>query len=585
MVATKRKEPIEALGKRRLPSSAIQALEVHFTHDRFPTAPSRSILAQHTGLSPRQVQVWFQNKRHRSDKDLGHVEAAVSSKSGARPRRARAHSRQSSLDLEDVEAFTGEDESIGPLDGVAGVDVTGRAGQPLEILIPQNTDSDIGDEATASPITSDDDSCYAELPPSVPTLTDMLRPHVEHSAARTDDDDDDASSCTSGTAPTTDGVSSEQPLCAPQAPSPPPAAPAPPPPPPSNPLCVPCAPALAEELTDGLTDDPLIHELVIEPLNANVATDVADDFLAAMTSKSLQRPPGGRPARSPGNADRMLRCGECDNCNRQDCSTCPNCLDMPKFGGPGVKKQACINRRCELRSEPEARRIKSERAGDGAAKKRRRVQKRSSYDLGADGLGDEPRAAGHSRHRSSPALSGATEICSRDPLHFDFGLDMDGDAKGDLEGDLDDVSVDEILSTVAADEHQSRQGSPAELISWAFSMPVKAEGPPLPTPVKTVADAPSRRAPSFADSAPADDAAPMAPLGRNAAAGASRAAGALPSEFELPLDSLDPSSLFGSGAEVDELIMGNGGVDAAAMFRQMPGASSETVLSTVAAML
>ena len=38
----------------------------------------------------------------------------------------------------------------------------------------------------------------------------------------------------------------------------------------------------------------------------------------------------------------------CDNCCRQDCGTCYNCADKPKFGGPGVKKQACINRKCLL---------------------------------------------------------------------------------------------------------------------------------------------------------------------------------------------------------------------------------------------
>ena len=29
-----------------------------------------------------------------------------------------------------------------------------------------------------------------------------------------------------------------------------------------------------------------------------------------------------------------------------DCGRCPNCRDKPKFGGAGVKKQACQHRRC-----------------------------------------------------------------------------------------------------------------------------------------------------------------------------------------------------------------------------------------------
>jgi len=31
---------------------------------------------------------------------------------------------------------------------------------------------------------------------------------------------------------------------------------------------------------------------------------------------------------------------------RPDCGECVNCFDKPKFGGPGVKKQACSGRKC-----------------------------------------------------------------------------------------------------------------------------------------------------------------------------------------------------------------------------------------------
>jgi len=48
------------------------------------------------------------------------------------------------------------------------------------------------------------------------------------------------------------------------------------------------------------------------------------------------------------DAKRLARCGKCNNCKSQDCGTCYNCADKPKFGGPGIKKQACINRKCLL---------------------------------------------------------------------------------------------------------------------------------------------------------------------------------------------------------------------------------------------
>ena len=48
--------------------------------------------------------------------------------------------------------------------------------------------------------------------------------------------------------------------------------------------------------------------------------------------------PGGQPSRKRG-----VRCMDCPACLRtEDCGTCVFCKDKPKFGGPGVKKQACM---------------------------------------------------------------------------------------------------------------------------------------------------------------------------------------------------------------------------------------------------
>jgi len=40
------------------------------------------------------------------------------------------------------------------------------------------------------------------------------------------------------------------------------------------------------------------------------------------------------------------RCGECSACLRDDCGSCLNCRDKPKFGGRGARKQACVMRTC-----------------------------------------------------------------------------------------------------------------------------------------------------------------------------------------------------------------------------------------------
>lgn len=44
----------------------------------------------------------------------------------------------------------------------------------------------------------------------------------------------------------------------------------------------------------------------------------------------------------PKKGRRSRRCGQCSGCQvPEDCGTCTNCLDKPKFGGRNIKKQCC----------------------------------------------------------------------------------------------------------------------------------------------------------------------------------------------------------------------------------------------------
>ena len=71
------------------------------------------------------------------------------------------------------------------------------------------------------------------------------------------------------------------------------------------------------------------------------------DSLTSTTRPSLPRPVAedaaaltqDAPAAVGGDARRLIL-------QQADCGECKNCLDKPKFGGRGIKKQACLRRSC-----------------------------------------------------------------------------------------------------------------------------------------------------------------------------------------------------------------------------------------------
>lgn len=49
------------------------------------------------------------------------------------------------------------------------------------------------------------------------------------------------------------------------------------------------------------------------------------------------------------SSKKIWSCGKCATCVAEDCGKCIYCLDRPKFGGPFIKKQRCIKRRCLMK--------------------------------------------------------------------------------------------------------------------------------------------------------------------------------------------------------------------------------------------
>lgn len=64
------------------------------------------------------------------------------------------------------------------------------------------------------------------------------------------------------------------------------------------------------------------------------------------TSGRIKSPNVGTKGESGKKRGSLQRCGQCVPCTRADCGQCQNCLDKPKFGGPGLRKQACEKKRC-----------------------------------------------------------------------------------------------------------------------------------------------------------------------------------------------------------------------------------------------
>ncbi|CAM9378667.1 unnamed protein product, partial [Choristocarpus tenellus] len=88
-------------------------------------------------------------------------------------------------------------------------------------------------------------------------------------------------------------------------------------------------------------------------------------------AKALAKKQTVTKARGTGKNLRNRRCGECPQCLSEDCKECKFCLDMPKYGGPGHKRQVCIEKRCValgryMRANASSRTVAKAAGGAGA---------------------------------------------------------------------------------------------------------------------------------------------------------------------------------------------------------------------------
>ena len=78
------------------------------------------------------------------------------------------------------------------------------------------------------------------------------------------------------------------------------------------------------------------------------------------------------------------RCGTCAACLRPECGVCVACRDKKKFGGPGISRQACLERRCGVVEQH-----KQERQRQRSQKRRKSSTGGSAVVVVGDGGGGE----------------------------------------------------------------------------------------------------------------------------------------------------------------------------------------------------
>jgi hypothetical protein len=74
------------------------------------------------------------------------------------------------------------------------------------------------------------------------------------------------------------------------------------------------------------------------------ASQTMASIVSALKTPKNKTPP--TPRRKTSGRIKNWCCLKCPNCLADDCGKCINCLDRPKFGGPFIRKQRCLYKKC-----------------------------------------------------------------------------------------------------------------------------------------------------------------------------------------------------------------------------------------------
>ncbi|KAE8910332.1 hypothetical protein PF005_g16647 [Phytophthora fragariae] len=176
----------------------------------------------------------------------------------------------------------------------------------------------------------------------------------------------------------------------------------------------------------------------------NTPLDEIDSHLTIKTPNAVLKKRRGSDGMH-GSRQRIGRCGKCAGCLTEDCMKCGHCQDMKKYGGPGLRKQSCKNRKC---LNPRIW---------GLASRKRKRSKTKRADLKVDSEMDEDGSVAYSSVESDgESLSTATY----ENGDSDDESVLDSDAAVDSPRDLLLPASDTLMSDhLTLSDLSSRSGS------------------------------------------------------------------------------------------------------------------------------
>jgi len=105
-----------------------------------------------------------------------------------------------------------------------------------------------------------------------------------------------------------------------------------------------------EDIDDDEPEDlstiPQAHMAIEYPCPSGTSVLASSPQIGGLKISPKSRTP---PRRKTSGRIKNWCCLKCVNCLADDCGKCINCLDRPKFGGPFIRKQRCLYKKCLMK--------------------------------------------------------------------------------------------------------------------------------------------------------------------------------------------------------------------------------------------